>query len=45
MLGLIDQIENIVTAGTPVSQEVSPPSKAALELYKQVVESLLAKEA
>jgi hypothetical protein len=45
LLGIIDQIENLVTVGTPVSHTVSPPSVAALELYKQVIESLLAKEA
>jgi hypothetical protein len=44
LLGIIDQIENLVTAGAPTLHTVHPDSKKVLELYKQVIESLLAKE-
>ncbi|MDR0387278.1 MAG: hypothetical protein LBH57_04505 [Treponema sp.] len=40
--GLIDEIKNIVTAGSPASQTVNPATQANLEAYKNKVKQLYA---
>jgi hypothetical protein len=40
LLGIIDQIENLTTAGSPGSHTVDPAAKANLEAYKEQINAV-----
>jgi len=45
LLGMIDEIMELITSGSPTAQAISPASKARLELYKNTIKKLLKERA